>query len=92
MYTKKTNSDLASAQRKAKQNKSTKDSSKPYGGIKPDEKLFARLNISPKFNKYTFKQDQEFEEDILKKRERKLYEVDDVQKELEDLTENSDEI
>jgi len=64
----------------------------PYGGIKKNESLLTRLNIEQ-----NMREQEEIELDyyinyITRQKERKLYEVEDVQKELEDLTEDEEEI
>lgn len=74
------------------------DQIKPYGGIRRNERMLTR-NVQNSFHKWDAKvtrQQVEFEDTIASNmidwKDNILYEVEDVQKELEMLTENSKEI
>ena len=67
----------------------------PYAGMRPNDILYSRINVRPGANdvhKDQNERDRLHMEDYAAKKARRLYEIQDVQNELEELSEAEDEI
>lgn len=85
---------MKSSRKPAKKGK-CRERNMPYGGMRPNDLLYSRINVRPgstDVHKDQHDRDRLHMDDYASKKARRLYEIQDVQDELEELTEDEAEL